>query len=279
MQHVTTGWQSLSDDPLRHILTYVPVHECRRGPGVVSRALRATATSPALSRTRFCEPYRLRGEGGTGESPRPGVVHAMATALGTRQWPMAAVSNSQTNYNFGHNLGTVNARAPPPALSVSIKRGDDVIHDDDELERKAADKCFTHGIVDPVLDRSRDDVLSLGSECGCSPGSLVAYTLPFQIVLSDFRFAFGCCWASDFFRWVFEAFDREQDSWRVLYDSEGVSPWPGLPESAFGCHRRFTVDAAFASSNFRIRTTNDLQCMHIRGLELYGTILPPWRID
>ena len=48
MQHVTTGWQSLSDDPLRHILTYVPVHECRRGPGVVSRALRATATSPAL---------------------------------------------------------------------------------------------------------------------------------------------------------------------------------------------------------------------------------------
>jgi len=103
--------------------------------------------------------------------------------------------------------------------------------------------------------------------------------LPFQIVLSDFRFAFGCCWASDFFRWVFEAFDREQDSWRVLYDSEGVSPWPGLPESAFGCHRRFTVDAAFASSNFRIRTTNDLQCMHIRGFELFGTILPPWRID
>ena len=53
--------------------------------------------------------------------------------------------------------------------------------------------CFAHGIVDPVLDRSRDDVLSLGTECGPSPGALVSYTLPFQIVLSDFRFAFGCC--------------------------------------------------------------------------------------
>ena len=44
-------------------------------------------------------------------------------------------------------------------------------------------------------------------------------------------------------------------------------------------HRRFTVDAAFASSNYRIRVTNDHQCMHIRGFDLYGTILPPWRID
>ena len=44
-------------------------------------------------------------------------------------------------------------------------------------------------------------------------------------------------------------------------------------------HRRFTVDAAFASSNYRIRVTNDHQCMHIRGLEVFGTILPPWRID
>ena len=54
------------------------------------------ATSPSLARARFCEPYTLRGEGGTGESPRPGVVHAMATALGTRQWPMETVSSIHT---------------------------------------------------------------------------------------------------------------------------------------------------------------------------------------
>ena len=277
MQHVTTGWHSLSDDPLRHILTYVPVHECRRGPGVVSRALRATATSPALSRARFCEPYRLRGEGGTGESPRPGVVHAMATALGTRQWPMETVSSIHTVYNTA-GAGTVRARALPPALSISINRGARGAGIG-ELERHAADNCFAHGIVDPVLDRNRDDVLSLGTECGCPPGALVSYTLPFQIVLSDFRFAFGCCWASEFMCWVLEAFDSEQDGWRVLYDSEGATPWPGLRDNEIGYHRRFTVDAAFASSNYRIRVTNDHQCMHIRGFDLYGTILPPWRID
>ena len=45
-------------------------------------------------------------------------------------------------------------------------------------------------------------------------------------------------------------------------------------------HRVFTVDAAFASSNYRTRVTNDHhQCMHIRGFDLYGTILPPWHID
>ena len=236
------------------------------------------ATSPALARTRFCEPYTLRGDDGTGALKRYGVVHAMATALGTRQWPMEAVSSIHTDYT---NEGTVRARALPPALSISINRGA-VIHD--ELERKAADTCFAHGIVDPVLDRSRDDVLSLGSECGPSSGSIVTYTLPFKLALSHFRFAFGCCNASAFRLWVFEAFDSEQDGWRVLYDSEGLSPWPDLPHEKFGRHRVFTVDAAFASSSYRIRVTNynpdtHHQCIHIRGLELFGTILPPWRID
>ena len=50
--------------------------------------------------------------------------------------------------------------------------------------------------------------------------------------------------------------------------------------------------ADFASTRFRIRLDqpeseseseedddHDHRCMHIRGLELYGTIMPPWRID
>ena len=265
MQHVTTGWQSLSDDPLRHILTYVAVHECRRGPGVVSRALRATATSPALSRARFCEPYTLRGD-------KHGVVHAMATACGTRRWPMNAVSCSAQSYN---------ARAPPPALSIAIDRGL-VDH-----RSKNDDECFAHGLVDPVLDDEREETLAKGTECGLASGALVAYTLPFKLALSQFRFAFGCCRAENFDSWVFEAFDSEQDGWRVLYDSEGVSPWLDGSGFHFGPHKLFQVHRPFASSRFRIRQTHPHgtseeefhQCMHIRGLELFGTILPPWRID
>ena len=50
--------------------------------------------------------------------------------------------------------------------------------------------------------------------------------------------------------------------------------------------------ADFASTRFRIRLDqpeseseseedddHDHRCMHINGLELYGTIMPPWRID
>ena len=43
----------------------------------------------------------------------------------------------------------------------------------------------------------------------------------------------------------------------------------------------FPVEPSFPSSRFRIRLTNGFehQCMHIRGFELFGAILPPWRID
>ena len=47
--------------------------------------------------------------------------------------------------------------------------------------------------------------------------------------------------------------------------------------------------ADFASNSFRIRLgptalvdevgDEEERCMHIRGLELYGTIMPPWRLD
>ncbi len=288
MQHVTTGWHSLSDDPLRHILTYVPVHECRRVPGVVSRALRATATSPALSRARFCEPYTLHGD-------RHGVVHAMATAMGTRQWPIETIPSTTDDIFDAIFTGPIDAVAPPPALSIAIERGPDAENSNDD------DESFVHGVVDPVLDLNRDALLSTGAECSLPPGSLMAYTLPFKLALSHFRFAFGCCNASNFRFWVFEAFDSEQDGWRVLYDSAGVSPWdavrgptryeqsgdadrgtdPYWANEDGGTYKLFAVDAAFASSRFRIRLTDgDVdQCMHIRGLELFGTILPPWRIE
>ena len=264
------GLMVLGDDCVHKVMTFLAVADARRGVGSAAKSLRTTATSTSLARTRFSEPYTLRGG-------RHGVVHAMATACGTRRWPIEAIL-------------TIDAVAPPPALSIAIDRGPDGDNSNDD------DESFRAGVVDPVLDLNRDELLSTGAECALLPGSLMAYTLPFKLALSHFRFAFGCCSASAFRFWVFEAFDSEQDGWRVLYESLGVSPW--APEMHYeqsgdaergvdpywahhdgGTYKLFPVNAAFASSNFRIRVTNEQQCMHIRGLELFGTILPPWRID
>ena len=91
--------------------------------------------------------------------------------------------------------------------------------------------------------------------------------------------------ACHFRNWVFEAFDGQLADWRVLYDSDGVSPWTiqsgTIQSGGWGAHILFPVEPSFPSSRFRIRLTNGFehQCMHIRGFELFGAILPPWRID
>ena len=261
------GLMVLGNDCVHKVMTFLAVVDARRGVGSASKSLRTTAMSTTLSRTRFCEPYTLRGD-------KHGVVHAMATACGTRQWATSRITLGGVDPH-----PSVDARAPPSALSIAIDRKLDDHHS------KAHDDCFMHGLVDPILDGERDHILSTNAECGLDPGSLVAYTLPFKLALSQFRFAFGCCRARCFNSWVFEAFDSEQDGWRVLYDSEGVSPWLDVGGCEFGPYKLFQVHSPFASSRFRIRQTHPHSeeefnpCMHIRGLELFGTILPPWRID
>ena len=69
---------SINDDALRKALTFLSVAEGRRGLGETSKALRALAGSTALERTRFSESYVLRGN-------EHGIVHALATAMGTRR--------------------------------------------------------------------------------------------------------------------------------------------------------------------------------------------------
>ena len=78
-------------------------------------------------------------------------------------------------------------------------------------------------------------------------------------------------------------FSDQLADWRVLYDSGGVSPWPIGP-GGWGVHTLFQVGPSFPSSRFRIRLTSfditrDESCMHVRGFEVFGAILPPWRID
>ena len=73
----------------------------------------------------------------------------------------------------------------------------------------------------------------------------------------------------------------DSGAWVVLYDSSGESPWADVPGDISGGGKYFDVEA-FASTRFRIRNAqanpiDQSQCMHIRGLELFGTVLPPWR--
>jgi hypothetical protein len=115
------------------------------------------------------------------------------------------------------------------------------------------------------------------------PGCFVEYHLPFELRISHFRIGFANCYARNFRHWVFEAFDRQLADWRVLYDSGGVSPWPIGP-GGWGAHALFQVGPSFPSARFRIRLTSfdiirDASCLHIRGFEVFGAILPPWRID
>ena len=85
-----------------------------------------------------------------------------------------------------------------------------------------------------------------------------------------------------FLDWAFEAFDGEE--WRRLLHSR-TSPWPGGFYLGGDGAVVFQLWYPFASTRFRIRllepalSMHPHRCMHIRGLELYGTIMPPWRID
>ena len=84
--------------------------------------------------------------------------------------------------------------------------------------------------------------------------------------------------------WTFEAFDGE--GWRQLqYCAHSPFPhYPGISTSVNYPPVSFWLPgtADCVSTRFRIRLAENggaHRCMHIRGLELYGTILPPWRID
>ena len=241
---------ALGDDCLRKALTFVSIQDCSRGPRFASKALRAL--SATLDRARFAETYTLRGD-------EQGVVHALATALGARRWPTREVRRG--------GLNALAALTPPPGLQITVERDPASVSD-------VYEDFFASAIVDPDMSKH----LEGGRECGLMPGSYVEYGFPFQLIASHFRFGFGECGGPSFRHWKFEAFDGEE--WRELYSSQ-ASPWTDLfpsqprPFVVFHVNRR----DAFASSRFRLRLAgNDVQHMHVRGLEVFGTILPPWRI-
>ena len=148
----------------------------------------------------------------------------------------------------------------------------------------ASDEVFAFQAIDRDAIRN----LTTSSECIVASGTSAEFHLPFQLQLSDFHLAHGPCNAYRFRDWVFEAFDGER--WHVLYEC-GASPWIDCFGGYGSSARCFDVDgtAVASSSRFRLRMLDTVdehawahancpRCMHIRALEFFGTVLPPWSV-
>ena len=99
--------------------------------------------------------------------------------------------------------------------------------------------------------------------------------------LSHFRLSIGRCGYYSFRDWSFQAFDSEQREWRRLFSCDR-SPWADIPYANWVPRAvTFPVDYAglpFPATRFRIMLERR-RCMHIRGLEIFGTLLPGWSLD
>ena len=265
------GLFSINDDALRKALTFLSVAEGRRGLGETSKALRALAGSTALERTRFSESYVLRGN-------EHGIVHALATAMGTRQWVSGPVPARSV---------MLGGRAAVPPATLQIRLHYELGYEPGEPLRvwhrepafQVYQDTFRCAIVDPDMRRNFSGA---ASECRLGVGSFMEYQLPVTLLVTHFRLAFGICGGNAFKDWTFEAFDGEREEWRELYHCD-ESPWASHygPNTDWErpCPPVFIpVDASIASSRFRI-LLGRRRCFHPRAFELFGKVLPPWRLD
>ena len=229
------------------------------------------AASTSLKRARGLESYTLGGD------EQHGIVHALATSCGTKLWPTRLVRR----FDF---LPPRETSALPPGVTYRISRvKDGVASTDDETypgQLPLKEKC--HGLFDVDMSEEGDETLTTAADCMLASG-VVLIRLPLQLRASHFRIGFGNCGKWQFSNWVFEAYSENENVWHTLYDSGGESPWADeYGEYGTGRLTVFPVDCSFGASQFRIRLdypAGQCQCMHIRGFELYGKILPPWRID
>ena len=272
------GLLSLDDDALRNVLLFLSIADSRRGPGETSKALRQAVASNQLARARATAPYVLRGD-------THGVVHALATSMGTRRWPTTVMRDMgrPTRAPF-------DALVPPASLGVTVchlgTHGQWDPGSDDEILA-----FLQSGLVDQDVRKK----ISCPAGCTILAGSYNGYELPFKLQISHFRFSVRACGHRNFRDWTFEAFDDERAEWRGLYLCE-QSPWAEEPYQAPGDFENFEavvlpVEADFASTRFRIRLLEsegpsgpnwgphpDYRCVHVRGLDIFGTVLPPWQV-
>ena len=289
------GLLSLDDDTLRNVLLFLSIAEGRSGPGETSKALRQAVASTQLARARATAPYVLRV---VHKSPSPyvlrgdthGVVHALATSMGTRRWPTTVMRSKGQPHE-----PTFDALVPPASLGVTVCHLKNYYGRWDPGRDDEILAFIQSGLVDPdVHNRS----VTCPSGCTLDEGSYNGYELPFKLRISHFRLSIRKCNHQFFRDWTFEAFDDERAEWRGLYSCD-QSPWEHVPDHA--SIQDYTsppycvepvilpVYADFASTRFRIRLLEsepdpdhgwgpDYRCIHVRGLELFGTVLPPWQV-
>ena len=272
-RRATQGLLALGEDALRCALTFLSPSVCALGPGATSKAMREVATSRQLQAARASGSYVLR-------PPDHGVVHALATAFGTKEWPSKTVNGYWAAF-YDAPPPSIRLCVPTLPLRVTVHRVGSNVQNDLELQGERAVEYLQN------FDAALVSRASIGSEhhaeapdCSLESGSFIEYELPFHVCISDFRIAFGNCCARDFGDWTFEAYVGD-GSWTILhYCSE--SPWEdivgpgahGYQGARPGPEKIINLEDDFIISNrFRIKLYGT-QCMHVRSFELFGTILP-----
>jgi len=274
-RRATEGLFVLGDDALRNALTFLTPSASALGPGATSKAMREVATSKQLQVARTSGSYVLR--------PREqGVVHALATGFGTRKWPERSVQRAigTGGYELPAERVTIR-RAPPQGLQITAHRNHPTLSFDLNDFSFAQEEPYASWWTTTVVEQDIHWSHCIGGgECSLETGSWVQYELPIRLVVSHFRFWVGNCGCQIFKDWTFDAFDGAE--WRELCQSwvRGTGAlWnsgnPGQPKT-------FPVYPIFAASRFRIRLADSevpRRCMHLRGLELFGTLVPSWSLD
>ena len=270
-RRATEGLFALGDDALRNILTLLTPSACALGPGATSRALRELTTSKQLQAARKSGSYVLRPSDN-------GVVHALATAMGTQQWATRSVRRHQ--FDHEGSAGFANAAAVPPSRLriIAYRQSNHATtenHEDDE-------EPYASFFASLIVDQSQSVRCDGGRECALGAGSYIGYELPFLLRLSHFRLAIGRCGYATLCDWSFEAFDSEREEWRRLFSCE-ENPWADMPYAANWIPRAMTFPVnydglPFPATRFRIML-EARKCMHLRGLELFGTLVPGWSLD
>ena len=175
-RRATEGLFALGDDALRNVLTLLSPSACALGPGATSKAMREVATSRQLQAARKSGSYVLR-------PPDNGVVHALATAMGTQQWATRSVRRHQLNREG--SAGFANAAAVPPSrLRIIARRQANHAttenHEDDE-------EPYASFFASLMVGQSQSIRCDGGRECALGAGSYIGYELPFLLRLSHFR--------------------------------------------------------------------------------------------
>ena len=274
-RRATQGLFVLGDDALRNVLTFLSPSVCALGPGATSRALRELTTSRQLQVARKSGSYTLR-------PPDNGVVHALATAFGTREWPTRAPERDWG----GHPRPGIRLCVPPPPLRVRVHRVGSPNQGELDLRDEGAMEYNRNFDAALVSRLSVSSALNAESpDCSLKSGSFIEYELPFQLRITDFRIAFGNCCAREFDDWLFQRYDRGIGDWICCHYCS-VSPWEDIlgpgehgyqgarpgPEKIINVEDNGLEDG-IVSNRFRIELCGT-QCMHVRAFELFGTILP-----